>query len=229
MLGIGILAYYLLFGSEADARISTASRASATAVPATTTPSATAIAAETTTPTTSRVTTDATTLSQAASETASKIATQTGGGASLSSGESGISPSRQPKSTPQAAQTSSKGYAEIYTGKSTFYLVSRSLKLCCCCSRHLLTLKPISAQQHGNPGGKSCPDAACFDDMYCRAYETRMANTACGDVNPDEALICALQTKLYAKGKHCGRKIEITRTSGKGGQIVVTVADECPR
>lgn len=82
-------------------------------------------------------------------------------------------------------------------------------------------------QQNGNPGGESGLNAARSDAIRCRSDE--MAHTACGDVNPDEALICALQTKMYAKGKHCGRKIQITRTSGKGGQIVVTVADECPR
>ncbi|BGO95232.1 hypothetical protein NBRC10512v2_007035 [Rhodotorula toruloides] len=51
---------------------------------------------------------------------------------------------------------------------------------------------------------------------------------ACGKVNPDSALICALKTETYAGGKNCGKMIRITRTSGKGGSIDVQVADMCP-
>lgn len=53
--------------------------------------------------------------------------------------------------------------------------------------------------------------------------------TACGDFNPDEAMICALHTEMYAKGRHCGKRIQVVRKGGTGGQIVVTIADECPR
>lgn len=41
-------------------------------------------------------------------------------------------------------------------------------------------------------------------------------------------MICALQTEMYAGGKHCGKMIRMTRTSGKGGTIEVQVADMCP-
>lgn len=49
-------------------------------------------------------------------------------------------------------------------------------------------------------------------------------------MNKDSALISALQTEMYADGKHCGKSIRITRMKGKneGAQLTVTVADECP-
>jgi len=50
---------------------------------------------------------------------------------------------------------------------------------------------------------------------------------ACGKVNPDSAIICALQTSLYAGGKNCGKQVEITNTKN-GKTVTVTVADECP-
>lgn len=182
ILGIGVLVYYLFFGSGSDTGSLMASTpASMPAVPATSIPSAASVTADKITPVNSGLANGATKVGEGASKNAANPSTQTGGAASVSSSsrKSGYSASQQSQTTTQAAQTGSKGYAQTYTGKSTFYF------------------------QNGNPG-------------------------ACGDVNLDEALICALQTKMYAKGKHCGRKIQITRTSGKGGQIMVTVADECP-
>ncbi|PWN45956.1 barwin-like endoglucanase, partial [Ceraceosorus guamensis] len=51
---------------------------------------------------------------------------------------------------------------------------------------------------------------------------------ACGKVNSEEALIIALPSAMYAGGKHCGRKVKITRKGGKGQTVTATVADECP-
>ncbi|TNY19521.1 RlpA-like double-psi beta-barrel-protein domain-containing protein-containing protein [Rhodotorula diobovata] len=58
-------------------------------------------------------------------------------------------------------------------------------------------------------------------------YMQRGVAGNCGTVNPESAMICALQTKLYADGKNCGRKRQLTRTDN-GKSIVVTVADQCP-
>ena len=33
---------------------------------------------------------------------------------------------------------------------------------------------------------------------------------ACGKVNPDSAIICALQTSLYANGANCGKTVRVT-------------------
>lgn len=82
-------------------------------------------------------------------------------------------------------------------------------------------------QQNGNAGGMARPFL-----LSCALAAGKKLTTdpaACGDKNPDGALICALQTVIYAGGKNCGKKVQITRTSGKGGSITVTVADECPR
>lgn len=47
---------------------------------------------------------------------------------------------------------------------------------------------------------------------------------ACGNKNPDSAMICALKTELYAGGLNCGRTIKLTRTDN-GKSIEVEVAD----
>ncbi|KPV71997.1 uncharacterized protein RHOBADRAFT_47178 [Rhodotorula graminis WP1] len=58
-------------------------------------------------------------------------------------------------------------------------------------------------------------------------YQQRGVAGNCGKVNAESALICALQTKLYADGKNCGRKIRLTR-SDNGESVEVEVADQCP-
>ncbi|GAA5992937.1 hypothetical protein JCM10908_000756 [Rhodotorula pacifica] len=78
-----------------------------------------------------------------------------------------------------------------------------------------------ATQKPGKTSGETYTGKATF-------YFQKGNPGACGKVNPDSALICALQTELYSAGKNCGKKIQITRTSGKGGQIEVTVADQCP-
>jgi len=50
---------------------------------------------------------------------------------------------------------------------------------------------------------------------------------ACGQVHPDSAVICALDTPTYANGAHCGDTIMVTNTKN-GKTVAVTVADECP-
>ncbi|KAL8281462.1 hypothetical protein RQP46_006146 [Phenoliferia psychrophenolica] len=50
---------------------------------------------------------------------------------------------------------------------------------------------------------------------------------ACGKVNPDSALIIAIDSAMYANGANCGRSITITRTD-TGQSVTATVADECP-
>ncbi|KAJ7111572.1 RlpA-like double-psi beta-barrel-protein domain-containing protein-containing protein [Mycena crocata] len=50
---------------------------------------------------------------------------------------------------------------------------------------------------------------------------------ACGKVHKDTDFVVALETKTYAKGINCGRKIRITNPSnGKSSDAIV--ADECP-
>ncbi|BGP27377.1 hypothetical protein JCM10295v2_006345 [Rhodotorula toruloides] len=70
------------------------------------------------------------------------------------------------------------------------------------------------------------PLAQLHQELTARPSPSRPA--ACGKVNPDSAMICALKTETYAGGKHCGKMIRLTRTSGKGGSIDVQVADMCP-
>lgn len=49
---------------------------------------------------------------------------------------------------------------------------------------------------------------------------------ACGQVNPDTAFICAMDSALYS-GSLCGKQVQITNTNN-GQSVTVTVADECP-
>ncbi|GAA5980533.1 hypothetical protein JCM5350_004337 [Sporobolomyces pararoseus] len=54
---------------------------------------------------------------------------------------------------------------------------------------------------------------------------------ACGEVNPDSALIVALDYRLYGDmgkvSKYCGKSLTITNTAN-GKSVVATVADACP-
>ncbi|KIM58869.1 hypothetical protein SCLCIDRAFT_1218218 [Scleroderma citrinum Foug A] len=50
---------------------------------------------------------------------------------------------------------------------------------------------------------------------------------SCGQVNPDSAFICALDSAIYAGGSHCGQQVQITNLNN-GQTVTVTVADECP-
>ncbi|KAL4067959.1 RlpA-like double-psi beta-barrel-protein domain-containing protein-containing protein [Scleroderma yunnanense] len=50
---------------------------------------------------------------------------------------------------------------------------------------------------------------------------------ACGQVNPDTAFICALDSAVYGNGQYCGKQVQITNQN-TGQSITVTVADECP-
>ncbi|KZV72806.1 hypothetical protein PENSPDRAFT_683380 [Peniophora sp. CONT] len=49
---------------------------------------------------------------------------------------------------------------------------------------------------------------------------------ACGQVNPDSALIVAVQAQRFNTGL-CGRQVQVTNTNN-GESVVATVADECP-
>ncbi|KIK19348.1 hypothetical protein PISMIDRAFT_30334 [Pisolithus microcarpus 441] len=49
---------------------------------------------------------------------------------------------------------------------------------------------------------------------------------ACGQVNPDTAFICAMDSALYSSSL-CGKQVQITNTDN-GQSVTVTVADECP-
>lgn len=151
VLGIGVLVYYLFFGSGSDIASSAASMASITAAPATMALPATTRAAESTNRVTSGLTLDTTTTNQGVSKTASEKPTQTGGTGSSSTHQTSLnSPSHQPKSSTQAAQTSSKGYGQIYTGKSTFYSVSPSFNAVLL-FRHFFTLRPLSRAAKRQP------------------------------------------------------------------------------
>jgi hypothetical protein len=61
----------------------------------------------------------------------------------------------------------------------------------------------------------------------CRGtYFTQNGNAgACGKVNPDSAVIVALFTSVYAGGKHCGAKVQLTNVEN-GKTVVATVAGE---
>ncbi|KAJ7774898.1 plant expansin [Mycena metata] len=50
---------------------------------------------------------------------------------------------------------------------------------------------------------------------------------ACGTVHSDNDFVVALQTKTYANGANCGRKIEVINASN-GKSVQGVVADECP-
>lgn len=150
ILGIGVLAYYLFYDSDSGTGSLTASTASATAVPATTALPATMSAAETTNHVTSGLTLDTTTTIQDVSKTARESPAQTGGAGSSSTQQTSLSPSQQAKSTTQAAPTSSKGYGQTYTGKSTFYSVSPRFKAVLP-FRHFFTLRPLSRAAKRKP------------------------------------------------------------------------------
>ncbi|BGP19774.1 hypothetical protein JCM10213v2_007891 [Rhodosporidiobolus nylandii] len=67
-----------------------------------------------------------------------------------------------------------------------------------------------------------------MDVLTLRFSQQKGNPGACGEVNSDDALICALYTPVYASGSHCGETIKLSRTDGKGGEVDVVVADECP-
>ncbi|KAJ7046840.1 RlpA-like double-psi beta-barrel-protein domain-containing protein-containing protein [Mycena alexandri] len=50
---------------------------------------------------------------------------------------------------------------------------------------------------------------------------------ACGTVHSDSDFVVALETKTYAKGANCGRKIQVIDASN-GKSVQGVVADECP-
>lgn len=54
---------------------------------------------------------------------------------------------------------------------------------------------------------------------------------ACGNVNPDSALICAMDQDRYGNSGSssplCGKQVKITNQNN-GNTVVVTVADDCP-
>jgi hypothetical protein len=50
---------------------------------------------------------------------------------------------------------------------------------------------------------------------------------ACGQTNPDTALVCALFTSVYNNGANCGKTVRVTNVSN-GKTVDVTAADECP-
>lgn len=58
-------------------------------------------------------------------------------------------------------------------------------------------------------------------------YATNRRNAgACGDVNPDSAMIAAVYPSVYQDGAACGKTISISNDSG--ATIEVTIADLCP-
>ena len=54
---------------------------------------------------------------------------------------------------------------------------------------------------------------------------------ACGKVNPDTALIAAMDSALYGNSGNasplCGKQVKITNTNN-GKTVTVVVADDCP-
>jgi len=77
-----------------------------------------------------------------------------------------------------------------------------------------------TASSSGSDSGLTTGGIATF------FYQNGVAG-ACGTINPESAVIAALQTETYAGGSNCGKQVEITRVS-TGKTITVTVADECP-
>ncbi|KAI0032717.1 hypothetical protein K488DRAFT_85623 [Vararia minispora EC-137] len=49
---------------------------------------------------------------------------------------------------------------------------------------------------------------------------------ACGNINPDSALIVALESQRYTSSL-CGRQVQITNLNN-GAQVTATIADNCP-
>ncbi|KDQ33147.1 plant-expansin-like protein [Pleurotus ostreatus PC15] len=66
---------------------------------------------------------------------------------------------------------------------------------------------------------------------FATFYDQHGVAGACGDVNPDSALIAALDYRTYGdtskKSSHCGSKVNIKNTKN-GKSVIVTVADACP-
>ncbi|KAK4049954.1 hypothetical protein OIV83_003778 [Microbotryomycetes sp. JL201] len=99
-------------------------------------------------------------------------------------------------------------------------------------STHETTKQPGSAQptnEHDENSSDSKSDKLKGETFTGKAtYFYQMgAAGACGNKNPDSALICALAPELYANGANCGRKLEIIRT-GSTKKVIVEVADLCP-
>ncbi|KAG8719636.1 hypothetical protein FRC08_002364 [Ceratobasidium sp. 394] len=70
--------------------------------------------------------------------------------------------------------------------------------------------------KRGNPSGRG--GTATW-------YHPGLGN--CGGHNGDNDMIIALPTKVYSKGKYCGKKIKITNTK-TGKSVTATCVDSCP-
>jgi len=91
--------------------------------------------------------------------------------------------------------------------------------------------KKTSGGGDGSDGGSSDGGSSGGGDLITGGIGTFFTQNgnegACGDTNPDSAIICALQTSVYDNGAHCGQYVLITNTK-TGKTIPVRVADECP-
>jgi hypothetical protein len=81
---------------------------------------------------------------------------------------------------------------------------------------------PPPAQTSGSgDGGENTGGIATY------FYQNGVAGF-CGKVNPDSAMICAMDSIQYDKDENiCGKSVSITNTD-TGKNIVVVVADKCP-
>ncbi|BGP51475.1 hypothetical protein JCM10450v2_007417 [Rhodotorula kratochvilovae] len=90
--------------------------------------------------------------------------------------------------------------------------------------------KPSKTSSGGGSAAGATKTASASGETYtgkATFYFQKGNPGACGEVNEESAMICALQTELYGDGSNCGRMIELTRTDN-GKSIEVEVADMCP-
>jgi len=91
-----------------------------------------------------------------------------------------------------------------------------------------------NAGNSGSSSGSSSSsggDGQTFTDGFATFFYQNGVAGACGNVNPDSALIAAIDQDRYGTAggasSLCGKQIHITN-SQNGKSVVVTVADDCP-
>ncbi|KAI6109478.1 plant expansin [Pisolithus sp. B1] len=77
-----------------------------------------------------------------------------------------------------------------------------------------------------SPASSGSSDSSLNYGGYATYFYQNGNAGACGQVNPDTALICAMDSAIYSQSL-CGTQVQITNQN-TGQSVTVTVADECP-
>ncbi|KAF9075235.1 RlpA-like double-psi beta-barrel-protein domain-containing protein-containing protein, partial [Rhodocollybia butyracea] len=143
----------------------------------------------------------------------------TSSSAPTSSDAASVSPTPSPSDSSTEAAPTTSSFVPVNVAPSPS--VSSSHKKTASSTEEAPT--PTSSAAQAAPTGDSSSQSFT-GGVGTFFYQNGVAG-ACGNVNPDSALIVALQTTRYDNGANCGKTVSIT---AQGKTIQATVADECP-